>query len=320
VRPIFVSIAVTWLAGCTTPEAPASATAAASVPVVTTAPSLAPSVSAAPVAAEREMEKPYPCGELSCRDFPTAARALTVILEETKPAIVAFGESHALKGTEGVKSTTARFTEDLVPLFKDKASALILELWAPDPKCSKEKVKAVEQKQKVVTEKQSGQNQNEFVKLGERSKAEGIVPFLLKPTCEDFDKIQRAGDDAVMVMLDVVTRNVRDKTTALFAETEKKAPGKMVLTYGGALHNDLVPRKGREAWSYAADLDRLAPGRYVEVDLVVPEFIKDTETWKSLPWYGAYDRERAGDRVVVVGVAPRAYVIVFAPSSRRSAQ
>jgi len=261
------------------------------------------------------MEKPYACGELSCRDFPSAARALTVILEETKPALVGFGESHALKGTEGVKSTTARFTDELIPLFKDRASALVLELWAPDPKCSKEKVKAVEQKQKVVTEKQAAGNQNEFVKLGEKSRAEGIVPFLLKPTCEDFDKIRGAGDDAVMVMLDVVTRNMRDKTTALFAETEKKAPGKMVLAYGGALHNDIAPREGREAWSYAAGLDRLAPGRYIEVDLVVPEFIKDTDTWKSLPWYAAYDRGRAGDRVVVIAVSARAFVVVFAPSA-----
>ncbi len=265
-----------------------------------------------------EVGKPYPCGALTCRDFDSAAAAVGAILEESKPALLAFGESHALKGAD-VPSTAARFTAELLPVFKDKASALVLELWAPDPKCGKEKIKEVEKKQKVVTDQQAPTNKNEFVVLGEKSREVGIVPFLLKPTCDDFDKVQQAGNDpvaATLASIDVITRNMKAKATTLFDETTKKAPGKMVLTYGGALHNDLVPKKDRESWSYAADLDKLAPGKYVELDLVVPEYIKDTEAWQSFAWYPAYDRQKMGGRVVVIDVAPRSYTLVFAATKR----
>ncbi len=272
----------------------------------------APAASAAPARARGEV---YPCGALTCRDYDSAAAALGAILDESKPLIVAFGESHAQKGGEQVRSTTARFTEELLPAFEGKASALVLELWAGDSKCGKEKVKAVEQKQKVVTEKQAEGNQSEFVKLGEKSRALGVVPFLLKPSCEEYDRVKAAKDDAVLVMLDVITSNMKARATALFEETAKKAPGKQVLLYGGALHNDVAPKKEREAWSFAADLDRLAPGRYVEVDLIVPEFIKDSESWKSMPWFAAYDRGAMGSRVVLITVAPRSYAVVFARSA-----
>ncbi len=317
-RPLF-AFCLFGLLGCPSPEAPSSVSSGASVapPAASETPAAhAPASSSSVVAAppSRELGKPYPCAELVCRDFESADKALAIVLDETKPAILAFGESHALKGTEGVKSTTARFTDELLPAFRDRASALVLELWAPDPKCNKEKVAEVAQKQKVVTEKQADNNQNEFVKLGEKSRSVGVVPFLLKPSCEDYDMVKKAGDDAVLAMLEVVTRNMKEKAVTLFRETEKKAPGKMLLTYGGALHNDLAPRKDREAWSFASDLDKLAPGRFVELDLVVPEFIKDTPAWTALPWYTAYDRSRAAGRVVLITVGPRSFVLVFPPT------
>jgi hypothetical protein len=52
-------------------------------------------------------------------------------------------------------------------------------------------------------------------------------------------------------------------------------------------------------------------GRYVALDLIVPEFIKDNDTWRSLPWYAHYDRARLGDHVTLFEVAPRSYVLVF---------
>jgi hypothetical protein len=296
--------------------APQPSTASSPGPVAAASAPAPPSASAA--AAPAAFGAPYRCGELTCRDYESGAAALGAVLGETQPLVLAFGESHALKGTEGVTSTTARFTDELLPLMKDKASALVLELWSVDPKCERKKVAEVQKKQQAVTEKQADTNQSEFLRLGERSKALGIVPFILKPTCDDYERVKAAGDDAVIAMLEVITRNMRDKTKTMFEETGRKMPGRAVLTYGGALHNDLAPKPGREAWSFAADLDRLAPGRYVEVDLVVPEFIKDTEAWRSLPWYTAYDRQKMGSRTVLITVAPRAYALIFPASEGKA--
>ena len=85
----------------------------------------------------------------------------------------------------------------------------------------------------------------------------------------------------------------------------------MVVLYGGAMHNDMAPRPGREQWSFAKDLDRTAGGKLVELDLIVPEFIKDTDAWKSQLWYPAYDREAMGAATVLVEMGPRSYALVF---------
>ena len=202
-----------------------------------------------------------------------------------------------------------------MPKLEGKASALVLELWVADGSCGKQKEKESPEAQREVTKGQASSNQNEYVKHGEKSKSLSIVPFLLKPSCADYDAIKKAGDEAILEMLSMITRNMRDRSKALYAETEKKAPGKMVVTYGGALHNDRVPKPGREGWSFASDLEEASGGKYVELDLIVPEFIKDNDSWKSLPWYGAYDAERYKSVTVLIAMAPRSYALVF-PRSR----
>ncbi|HTJ84183.1 MAG TPA: hypothetical protein VL400_20830 [Polyangiaceae bacterium] len=289
----------TGLASSEAPSTPHSTDA----PSTTTA---APAVSVGPVGADGS----FACGPLRCRRFKTATEAFDSILERDRPLILSIGETHAQKGSEGVASTTSRFTTDLLPRLEGRASSLILELWVRDGSCGKKEEK-VETQQKEVTKTQSDANPNEFQTLGEKSKALGIVPFILRPTCDEYDKIIKAGDDAVMEMLGMITRNMRDKADKLFVETDKKQKGKMVVTYGGAMHNDLAPRPGREQWSFAKDLDKTASGRFVELDLIVPEFIKDTESWKGLAWYPAYDKATMGSSAVLVEMGPRSYALVF---------
>jgi hypothetical protein len=282
------------------------AEATASAPASAAPPSAAPAVSVGPVGPDGS----FACGPLKCRKFSTAAEAFRVVLDQDKPLVLAIGESHAQKGTEGIKSTAARFTDDLLPALEGRASSLILELWVRDGKCGAKETK-VETKQKEVTKVQADTNPNEFQLLGEKSKALGVTPFILRPTCDEYDAILKAGDDAILEMLKMITRNMRAKADKLFAETQKKAAGRMVVTYGGAMHNDVAPRPGREDWSFAKDLDETSGGKFTELDLVVPEFIKDTGSWKELPWYAAYDRSSMGGMAVLIEMAPRSYALVF---------
>ncbi|NUP13690.1 MAG: hypothetical protein HOW73_47245 [Polyangiaceae bacterium] len=304
------------LVGCSSTEVQPETNATSDVAVRTAdAPartaSATPEVTATASASAALPSGSFACGKLTCEIFESPQAAFSHIVETDKPLVLALGESHAQKGSESVRSTTSRFTDDLLPKLEGKASSLVLELWVADGKCGKAKEQEVAQKQKVVTENQAASNQNEFVTLGEKSKSLKIVPFILRPTCEEYDVIRKAGDNAVLEMLSMITRNMRDKAKSLFDETAKKAPGKMVVTYGGALHNDRVPREGREQWSFAKDLDTLSGGRYVELDLVVPEFIKDNESWKSLPWFDSYDKARFATATVVITTGPRSYALIF---------
>ena len=289
------------------PAAPPGAPPAASAPV----PTASPPEEAAPAA-----RGPEPCGALNCRWFDTPEAAFEAALEG-RPLVLAIGESHALKGTEGIQSTTRRFTESLLPLLAGRASDLVLELWIPDKKCKKKQVDQVAKQQKRVTEKQAAGNQNEFLTLGNTSKALGVQPHVLIPSCEEYDAIVKAGPDGIGQMLEMIARLTAVKTKVLL-ERNTKAAGetpKMVITYGGAMHNDLKPRPGREAWSYGPQLSAHTGGKYVELDLIVPQFIRDTPAWKALEWYPHFDAKKAPKRTTLYEVRPGSYTLIF-PSER----
>jgi hypothetical protein len=88
--------------------------------------------------------------------------------------------------------------------------------------------------------------------------------------------------------------------------------GKAVVVYGGMLHNDLQPAPERAAWSYAPALEGKVSGRFVAVDLVVPEYIGDDEVWRALPWVARYDRARLGAKTTLLRLSPQSFVLVFA--------
>ena len=89
----------------------------------------------------------------------------------------------------------------------------------------------------------------------------------------------------------------------------------LVVAYGGALHNDELPAPERVSWSYGPRLARASGGRYVALDLIVREFIKDSNVWRALPWYEHFDPERDPDSAIVMRTAPHSYVLFF-PKSR----
>ncbi len=258
-----------------------------------------------------------PCGGITCRQFDTPDDAFAAILDEG-PRILAIGETHAQKGFEGIASVTARFTSAMLPELKGKATALVLELWINDGSCGKAKEKAVEKQQKEIVKDQAKTDQNEFVTLAKNAKEIGVVPSIVHPTCDELDKIQKAGDDGVFEMLTMLTNHMRDEATAAYNANAKTTPNEMILTYGGAMHNDLAPKKEREQWSFAKALDELSSHKYIQLDLVVPEFVGENASWKSMPWYAAFQRSATCDeknrgrtKTLVYTTSPRAYTLVF---------
>lgn len=231
-----------------------------------------------------------------------------------KPLAVAFGESHAQKGTESIEPAVRRFTRDILPLFQGRASDLVVELLLPNAACGEE-AKAAAKEQRVVTEQQAATNQDDYVGLATAARRLGIGAHALAPTCEDLSRIAKAGPDAVMESLSVVTRLAHERFTALLVANEKAGAPRMVLGYGGALHNDIAPRRGREEWSFGPALSTETKGRYAEVDLVVPEFIADTPAWRSLPWVPAFDPKVHAGSARLLEPSESSFVLVFAASA-----
>lgn len=265
-----------------------------------------------------------PCtapGGPACARFATAEDALRWVLAKD-PLVLGVGEAHAQRGTEHIASSTKRFTEAFLPILAPRTSDVVVELWAPDPSCARE-VEAVETAQAPVKEAQAETNPNEYLTLGTRSRELGVVPWLLQPTCDDFAMLADAGDDAIDAMLALVKRLTEQKVTQLYRRNAAGSSPKLVVAYGGAMHNDLSPPDATRPYSFGPELDRLTSGRYVELDLIVPEFVKRTPVWEKLPWYASFEAERASgrplDRPLLYTLGERSFVLVFAASAPGSA-
>lgn len=286
------------IVACKTPPAPLPEPVASS----------APSGSAAAVAPSASANTNEPCEGIPCESFATAEEAIAKLVAKG-PKVVAFGEAHAQKDGPAGPSTTKRFMDGLLPIFKGKATDLLIELWVANGSCGKKTEAKVAQQQKAVSAPQAETNQNEFVTLGNVSKALGIRPHVLVPPCDEYAKILDAGAGDVDAMLSMIARLTANDIRAFLDKTEGKDA--MLLAYGGALHNDVAPKKGHEGWSFGAEISAKIGAKYMEVDLVVPEAVRDTAAWQSLPWYGKVHPERIGTSAVLATVGPSSYALFF---------
>ena len=197
--------------------------------------------------------------------------------------------------------------DQLLPRLAPRAADLVIEVWVANGSCGKVEQK-VQKQQEAVTAPQAASNQNEFMELGHRAKALSVQPHALVPSCEQYQKIAGAGESDVEEML----RMIRDVTQRDVIELLSRRPAdRMIVAYGGALHNDLVPREGFGDFSFGPELAKVTGDRYVELDLVIPEQIKDTEAWRARPWYPHYSREKAGAEAYLYSWAAHAYVLLF---------
>jgi hypothetical protein len=300
-RQALVFLAV--LGGCAgRPPSPEPATAPAAPTPVTSA-------GAAPVASAEPEPEPAAsfreCGQ-GCKAFPDAQAAFDHVLLE-QPRVLAIGEAHAQSSGPKSPSSTRRFMDGLLPRLAPRASDLVIELWVANGSCGKVEQK-VQKQQEVVTASQAATNQNEFLELGQRAKSLGIMPHALVPSCEQYQKIAGAGAGDIEEMLAMIkTVTARDVNELL----GKRGPERLVIAYGGAMHNDLAPRAGREDFSFGPELAAATSQRYVELDLVIPEQIKDSDTWQALPWYPLYSAAKADSSAYLLSWAPHAYALVF---------
>jgi hypothetical protein len=225
--------------------------------------------------------------------------------------VVALGEAHAPRGATA-PSAARRFTDDLLPLLAGRASDLLVELMMPPGGCA-DAAAEVREKQAPATSQQAPTNQNEYLAMGERARALGIVPDMLRPSCADLDAVRDAGEGAVEASLEMIARLSTVQAERLLDRDARSDAdrAKAVVVYGGMLHNDLEPPPERAKWSYAPALDAKTGGEIVAVDLVVPEFMVDDATWRAFPWFSRYDRARLGAKTTLFRLADRSFVLVF---------
>lgn len=259
------------------------------------------------------LPRPVSCENAVCSSFESPAAAVHHLLTQHSPRVIGWGEAHTPRGFTG-RSTVQRFTEEILPTLASRTSALVLELLAPpnDP-CAPER-EAVEREAEAITEGQAESNQSDYLKLGARTRELGAIPDILRTSCEELRAISDAGELAVLVMMETIANlTTREVKHRLSRATEERP---LVLAYGGALHNDLSPREGRESWSYGPRVDELTASAYLEIDLVLPELVRDTESWRAFTWYAPYQSTpRAPASTLLIQTGPRTYALILPADS-----
>jgi hypothetical protein len=234
------------------------------------------------------------------------------------PLVLAVGEAHAPAGG-AVPSAAWRFSEELLPVLAGRASDLLVELMKP-PKGCEQASRDARRSQDEVTARQAPYNQSEYLAMGERARGFGIVPDMLRPTCADLEDLRRSAEEGWGGWLGLIARLTAAQAARLIVRDQNSDAdrGKMVVIYGGLLHNDLTPSADHAPFSYAPSLDARVQGRLVSLDLIVPEHIGDDEAWRALPWWPHYDRDPNGPmarHTVLFETGARAFTLVFPRAS-----
>lgn len=299
-------------------QAQAGVQPAPSLVTTTEKPAHSPHAAARPPAPENppQLPPPEPCGPFTCYRLTDPGRAVAAVVLHEKAQLIGFGEAHAPAHFSG-RTTVARFTEEVLPALSTGSSHLMVELLAPPAAgCDAEK-EAARKESDAVTQGQSQANQNQYLGLGNRARELGVVPDILRASCADMEQIA-APDGGVLAYMETIARLF---AVNLNERLKKTKPGRpLVLAYGGALHNDAQPRPGRESWSYVASVQRQTDARYLELDLLIPELIGDTESWKSFAWYSTYAKlQKAGlhppGQTLLMKWGQSSYALFFSPAA-----
>ncbi len=247
--------------------------------------------------------------------FPDAARALTSLLLTHRPRVLGFGEIHQKTDSAPVRSAVKRFAEQLLPLLAPKATDLLVETWVTEGRCGKQEHRVVKQVDKGT--KRPASTEDEVLTLLRRGKKLGLKPHILVLSCADYEKL--SGKDGKLdyeALLSTVTQQLQKKVLAIVGggagagSAATREAGRVLVVYGGALHNDLFPPKGLERFSYAAAAASATKQGYVEIDLYVPEYLRGDKELRRKPWFPLIGKATPG-QVVLIERGKRSYILVL---------
>ncbi len=239
--------------------------------------------------------------------YATLADALAAIIP-ADARVVGFGELHARVDRAQVKSALSHFTTAL-PAFGDKISDLIVETFIVDPKCGQTAQTATKQIETEV--KRPEATKSEIQLLADAAKAAKIQPHAMTLSCADYKVLVPKGQVDPLAMLTITTRELKRIALSAVAHRDKEPDHRpWIALYGGALHNDLAPDDAVKEWSYAAAVDTATKGKFVEIDLIVPEFAAPDPNSQKQPWFSLV--QNAGDWIQIFKRNDHSFVVVLA--------
>ena len=239
----------------------------------------------------------------AARRFASAAEALKVVLA-SDPRVLGVGEVHATTDGPSGTTTIARFTTELLPVLAPRTSDLVIETWRLDGACGAPAAAVVDQVE--VDTKRPAETKSEIVILGEAALAAGVKPHDLIFACAEYQQL--LGPDGA-VLYDALLRLLTQKLGDYAAQALARPDARLVL-YGGAMHNDLFPHEGAEAYSYGLRARETGGASYVELDLYDPALVVGKALFVEAAWEPLL-AEAGPDHVLLIERGPQSYVLLL---------
>ncbi len=255
-----------------------------------------------------------PDGPLVAEKFVSPATAMKAFLGNAT-GVVAFGELHQTVKTAGVRSSIARFTDEILPAIAPRASHLIVETWVSSGACGETEKQVTEDVAR--TTERPAETENEIVRLLRRAKELGVAPHVLDVDCHEYQVLVGEGGAVDYDRLLTLTGQHLGRAIGQALALPRPADRPLVLVYGGALHNDLAPNPELANYSFGPAIDALTHGDYREVDLFVPELVDIYPALRVERWYPVWLRARTAPGTTLIRRQARSAVLVFEDQATR---
>jgi hypothetical protein len=208
-----------------------------------------------------------------------------------------------------VRSSIARFTDEILPAIAPRASHLIVETWVSTGSCGETEKKVTADVAR--TTERPAETENEIVRLLRRAKELGVAPHVLDVDCHEYQTLVGAGGAVDYDRLLTLTGQHLGRAIEQALALPRPADRPLVLVYGGALHNDLDPNPELASYSFGPATDALTHGQYREVDLFVPKLVEAYPALRAERWYPVWRKTRATAGTTLIRRQARSAVLLF---------
>lgn len=241
--------------------------------------------------------------------YKTPALALKKILKN-KPLIIGFGEYHQLLKFSHITSSIERFNSQMLSSLKGIATDLLLETWIVTGKCGKVEKRVVKKIAKTIRRPQKTKNHIRDLLI--KAKTLGMGRHLIRIHCKIYrTMLDKKGHLDQFRLLQFVTKRLYAELRAINFWRRKIKMKPVVMIYGGAIHNDIIPEKDLAQFSYVTYFSKKLKKHYIEVDLFVPEYIFNDEDLKKESWYPLFLKHQSTTQTLLIKRSPQSYVLIF---------
>jgi hypothetical protein len=255
-----------------------------------------------------------PDGALVAEKFVSPAGAIEAFLGDAT-GVVAFGELHQTVKTAGLRSSIARFTDEILPEIAPRAAHLIVETWVSRGNCGETEKQVT--KDIARTTERPAETENEIVRLLRRAKELGVAPHVLDVDCHEYQSLVGPGGAVDYDRLLTMTGQHLGRAIQQALALPRAADRPLVLVYGGALHNDLVPVRELAKYSFGPASEAFTHGDYREVDLYVPALVDTYPALRKERWYPVWRKTRAAPGTTLIRRQARSAVLLFEDRRQR---